>query len=87
MSKHRNVKIDSSTRMRTENVISALTEQDRRRAMEQALASGRIEGHVPSAAYLADCERFVRGEMTDEQMLAASLERAHATERAAQLKG
>ena len=44
--------------------------------MDQALASARIEGHVPSAVFLADCDRVVSGEMTTDQMRAASLARA-----------
>ncbi len=63
--------------------MAALTEQDRRRAMAQGLANTRIEGHVPTSEFLADCERYAQGQMTDEQMHAASLERARAIERAA----
>lgn len=59
------------------------TEQDRRYSMAQALASARIEGHVPSAEFLADCEQFVLGEMTSDEMGAASLARALEADRIA----
>ena len=63
--------------------MDASTEQSRRYSMDQALASTRIEGHVPSPEYLADCDRFVRGEMTSDDVRAASLARALAADRAA----
>ena len=52
------------------------TEAERRLAHEQALANTRIEGHVPTAEFLADVEAVVSGSMTSEQARAASL--AHA---------
>ena len=61
----------------------AMTEQDRRRSLAQALANTRIEGHTPSPEFLADCERFARGEITQEDVRAASLARAQAAERGA----
>jgi hypothetical protein len=48
----------------------ALTEQDRRRNVTQTLASQRIEGFEPDAAYLALLERYVRGELTLAQVRA-----------------
>jgi hypothetical protein len=48
----------------------------RRLAHEQALASTRIEGHVPTAEFLADCAAVVAGSMTRDQARAASLARA-----------
>lgn len=59
------------------------TEQDRRYSMAQGLATTRIEGHVPSLEFLADCERFARGEITHEDIRARSLARAIAADRAA----
>ena len=47
----------------TENV----TEAKRRMSWEQALASARIEGFEPSAEYLADVEKNIEGELTDEE--------------------
>ncbi len=48
----------------------ALTEQERRRNVTQTLASQRIEGFEPDAAYLALLERYVRGELTLAQVRA-----------------
>ena len=47
-----------------------------RRDFEQALASSRISGHVPSPEFLADCERVINGSMTLEELRAESLKRA-----------
>ena len=52
------------------------TQHERRSAMEQGLANTRIEGHVPNAGFLADCERMIRGEITSEEMRSNSLKRA-----------
>jgi hypothetical protein len=59
------------------------TEAQRRLAHEQALANTRIEGHVPTPEFLADCEAVIAGTMTREQARAASLARALAKDRAA----
>ena len=59
------------------------TDHQRRLAHEQALASSRIEGHVPTAAFLADCEAVIAGTMTREEARAASLARALSNDRAA----
>jgi hypothetical protein len=56
--------------------ISASTEAERRFAHEQALANARIEGHVPTPEFLADCEAVVMGTMTHEQARANSSARA-----------
>lgn len=48
----------------------------RRWAHEQALASTRLEGHIPSQEFLADCEAVIKGSMTNDQARAASLARA-----------
>lgn len=55
----------------------------RRQNYDQALASSRLEGHVPSAAYLADIECVIAGTMTPEAARAASLARALAADAAA----
>lgn len=52
------------------------TPEQRRSAFDQALASTRIEGHEPTPEFLADCEKVIAGEMTDEEMAAQSLRRA-----------
>lgn len=58
------------------------TKAQRRWAHEQALASTRIEGHQPSAEFLADCEAVIEGTMTNVEARAASLARALAKDRA-----
>ena len=63
--------------------MAAPTEQDRRRSMAQRLATTRIEGHVPSPEFLTDCESFIRGETTHEDVRARSLARAVEADRAA----
>ena len=42
----------------------------------QALASTRIEGHVPAPEFLADCAAYVAGEISSEDARARSLTRA-----------
>lgn len=44
------------------------TEQDRRRAVTQTLASWRIEGFEPDAKYLALVERYIAGELTTDDL-------------------
>lgn len=51
------------------------TEAQRRYATAQALASTRLEGHVPTPEYLADCEAVIAGTMTGEEARARSLAR------------
>jgi hypothetical protein len=63
--------------------MTAFTEAERRIAMEQALASGRIEGHEPSPEFLADCEAVVAGTMTSEELVATIQRRTLAKARAA----
>ena len=46
---------------------------ERRYAIDQALASTRLSGHVPTAEFLADCKAYVTGELTDEDVCARSL--------------
>ena len=60
-----------------------LTEAERRIAVEQALASGRLEGHQPTPEFLADMEALVQGQLTSEQVRAASLARALAADQLA----
>ena len=42
------------------------TEAQRQFANEQALASTRIEGHIPTPEFLADCDAVIAGVMTEE---------------------
>ena len=48
----------------------ALSEMERRHSVEQTLASQRIEGFEPDAAYLALLERYIRGELTLKEVRA-----------------
>lgn len=60
--------------------MSKFTKEEYRYALQQGLANTRIEGHVPSAEFLSDYERLVRGEIRDADILAASLARAQVIE-------
>jgi hypothetical protein len=51
------------------------TEAKRRHAIAQALASTRLEGHIPTREFLADCEAVTAGTMTGEEARARSLAR------------
>ncbi len=53
-----------------------LSKQERRWSMDQAIASSVISGHVPSTEFLADCDAFVDGRITNEELRARSLARA-----------
>lgn len=53
-----------------------ITEVERQFAHEQALANTRIEGHIPTSEFLADCEAVINGAMTRERARANSLARA-----------
>ena len=64
----------------------AMTEAERRIAAEQALANTRIEGHVPTAEFLADFDAFIEGKLTLDEVRARSTERASALDQAARTK-
>lgn len=51
------------------------TRNQRRVAADQALASTRLEGHVPTPEFVADCQAVVAGTLTTEQARARSLAR------------
>ena len=51
------------------------TATQRRYAVDQALASTRLEGHVPTPEFLIDCEAVVAGSMSGEEARARSLAR------------
>lgn len=63
--------------------MGASTESTRRHAAEQALASTRIEGHVPTPEFLADTEAVVEGTLSPEDAIARSLARAREKDRLA----
>ena len=48
--------------------MAKFTEQDRRDAVTQAVASCRIEGFEPDAEYLALVERYVTGELSTDDL-------------------
>ena len=64
----------------------AMTEAERRIAAEQALANTRIEGHVPTAEFLADFDALIQGTMTLDEVRERSTERASALDQAARTK-
>ncbi|MFM9971931.1 MAG: hypothetical protein ACKVQK_26420 [Burkholderiales bacterium] len=57
-----------------------ISKAQRRYPIEQALANTRIEGHVPSPEFLADCEELVAGRLTEDDLRKCSLARALAKE-------
>jgi hypothetical protein len=64
-------------------MTTPLTEAERRWNYRQAIANTRIEGHVPDAEFLADCEAVIKGEETHDQVLERDIQRALAEDRAA----
>ena len=62
---------------------TADTAAGRRASLDQALTSTRLEGHVPTPEFLADCEDFIAGRITRDEIMARSTARALAAERAA----
>ncbi len=62
---------------------TAETATERRASLDQALASTRLEGHVPTPEFLADCEAYIAGRITRDEIMARSAARALAAERAA----
>ena len=44
------------------------TEQSRREAMTQAIASSRLEGFEPDPEFLALVERYIVGELTTDDL-------------------
>ena len=54
------------------------TVAERRMRLEQALASTRIEGHQPSAEFLADMQAMVDGQIGAEEVRRRIIERARA---------
>lgn len=48
--------------------MAEFTEQDRRRAVTQTLASWRIEGFEPTAEYLGLVERYIAGEVSTDDL-------------------
>ncbi|MBB2487500.1 hypothetical protein H5407_19880 [Mitsuaria sp. WAJ17] len=51
--------------------------------LEQALASTRIEGHQPSAEFLADMEAMIDGQLDAEEVRRRIIERAREADRRA----
>lgn len=50
------------------NVEESERRYDRMFAMEQAVANQCVEGFNPSAEYLEDCQRYINGDLTYEQI-------------------
>ncbi|HWI83842.1 antitoxin VbhA family protein [Ramlibacter sp.] len=55
--------------------MTVITEAERRIAFDQALANTRVEGHVPSPEFLAECEAVITGRLTHEQAVEAGIGR------------
>lgn len=55
---------------------------ERRAGLDQALASTRLSGHVPTSEFLADCEDYIAGRIACEEILAREVERVLSTKRA-----
>jgi ABC-type branched-subunit amino acid transport system substrate-binding protein len=51
-------------------------QQELRQAFEEAIASLRLEGYVPTQAFERDCEAVIAGKMTFDQARANALARA-----------
>ncbi|MEO8120233.1 MAG: antitoxin VbhA family protein [Rhodoferax sp.] len=62
--------------MTSKTLETRVTEAERRRASEQALASSLIEGHTPTPEFLADVKAVNNGTMTNDELRARSLARA-----------
>jgi hypothetical protein len=56
---------------------------ERRADLDQALASTRLSGHVPRPEFLADCEDYIDGRITREEILAREVKRVLGTKSAA----
>jgi hypothetical protein len=77
------IRQDQGIEMTVANIDRSVTIMDeeqkraeRRGAWEQALASTRLEGHVPTPEFLADVEAEIEGKMTGDEVRARSLARA-----------
>jgi DNA-damage-inducible protein J len=68
---------------REKPVISEEEKRRRRLWHEQALASTRLEGHIPTPEFLDDCEAVIEGTLSREEARERSLARALAADRAA----
>jgi hypothetical protein len=51
-------------------IISSRTREERAKEIDEALATGRLEGLEPSAGAAAIFQRYIEGELTAEQMRA-----------------
>ncbi|MGQ0584258.1 MAG: antitoxin VbhA family protein [Reyranella sp.] len=58
------------------------TAAERRSGLDQALASTRLSGHVPRPEFLADCEDYIAGRITHEEILAREVKRVLGTKSA-----
>jgi hypothetical protein len=56
-------------------MISKQEQMKRQKAMENALANQRLEGLEPDPQTIADSERWTRGEITIEEMIAIYIDR------------
>lgn len=69
----------SGTRVPADAYPETLTSRsvaERCQRLEQALASTRISGHEPTPEYLADCQAFIEGQLSVEELRERIIERA-----------
>lgn len=63
--------------------MTVRSKAERRMRLEQALANTRIEGHEPTAEFLADMDAMIEGSLTPEQARQRIIARAQAADEVA----
>ncbi len=63
--------------------MTVRSKAERRMRLEQALANTRIEGHEPTAEFLADMDAMIEGSLTPEQARQRIIARARAADEVA----
>ncbi len=63
--------------------MTVRSKAERRMRLEQALANTRIEGHEPTAEFLADMDAMIEGALTPEQARQRIIARAQAADEVA----
>lgn len=78
MSKRSGTEVDASPGVSgpVETMSDGRSVAMRRWHLEQALASTRLDGHVPTAEFLADCEAMITGQLTADEVRARVIRRA-----------
>lgn len=63
--------------------MTVRSKTERRMRLEQALANTRIEGHEPTAEFLADMDAMIEGALTPDQVRQRIIARAQAADEVA----